>query len=204
MKKIYFITLFLFLIVACSNSKYKADKLYKSCLLENCIIDYTESEKSLTKLNEAIKLNCKEWNYYFQKIIIYKYRLVNAKTIDEKNDNLNNIISIYNEWEQKNNEINSNMKFGLGCAYFSANQKKIGTKILNECYNEISENKIEILEEKNVIEGILAGIITTQITEDKLLYFLKNEKYKIYKDFFLQEIKEHTPDELAMKYVGGI
>ena len=204
MKKIIYIILSMCLFISCCNDKQKAENLYKSCLSAECITDYSESEKSLKKLDKAIKLDSEEWKYYFQKIRIYKYRLVKSDNDIRKNININNIISVYDEWVSNHNTIDTSMQFGLGCAYIVAKKEDVGLLLLNDCYNRILNN--EILEQEDIvfIEGVLAGIIINQIDEDKITQFLVFDKYKKYEDFLLQELKLYTKKEFVEKYAGGI
>ena len=204
MKKLFYAIFLLSLFTSCSNNKQKAEILYNSCLTGESVTDYSESEKTLEKLDKAIKLDPKEWKYYFQKIRIYKYRLVKSDNDIEKKININSIISVYDEWVSNHNTIDTSMQFGLGCAYVASKKEDAGIMLLNDCYNRILNN--EILEQEDIafIEGVLAGIIINQIDEDKITQFLVLDKYKKYEDFLLQELKLYTQEELAEKYAGGI
>ena len=204
MKKLFYAIFLLSLFISCSNNKQKAEILYNSCLTSECVTDYSESEKTLEKLDKAIKLDPKEWKYYFQKICIYKYRLVKSDNDIEKKININSIISVYDEWVSNHNTIDTSMQFGLGCAYVAAKKEDIGIMLLNDCYNRILNNEILEQEEITFIEGFLAGIITNQIDNDKVSQFAGFEKYKKYEDFLLQEMNLYTSKELAEKYAGGI
>lgn len=204
MKKLFYAIFLLSLFISCSNNKQKAEILYNSCLTAESVTDYSESEKTLEKLDKAIKLDPKEWKYYFQKIRIYKYRLVKSDNDIEKTININSIISVYDEWVSNHNTIDTSMQFGLGCAYVAAKKEDAGIMLLNDCYKRILNN--EILEQEDIafIEGVLAGIIINQIDEDKVSQFAGFEKYKKYEDFLLQEMNLYTSKELVEKYVGGI
>lgn len=204
MKKIFYAIFILSLFISCSNNKQKAEILYNSCLTAESVTDYSESEKTLEKLDKAIKLDPQEWKYYFQKIRIYKYRLVKSDNDIEKTININSIISVYDEWVSNHNTIDTSMQFGLGCAYVAAKKEDIGIMLLNDCYNRILNNEILEQEEITFIEGFLAGIITNQIDNDKVSQFAGFEKYKKYEDFLLQEMNLYTSKELAEKYAGGI
>lgn len=204
MKKLFYAIFLLSLFISCSNNKQKAEILYNSCLTSECVTDYSESEKTLEKLDKAIKLDPQEWKYYFQKIRIYKYRLVKSDNDIEKTININSIISVYDEWVSNHNTIDTSMQFGLGCAYVAAKKEDIGIMLLNDCYNRILNNEILEQEEITFIEGFLAGIITNQIDNDKVSQFAGFEKYKKYEDFLLQEMNLYTSKELAEKYAGGI
>lgn len=204
MKKLFYAIFLLSFFISCSNNKQKAEILYNSCLTAESVTDYSESEKTLKKLDKAIKLDPKEWKYYFQKIRIYKYRLVKSDNDIEKTININSIISVYDEWVSNHNTIDTSMQFGLGCAYVAAKKEDAGIMLLNDCYKRILNN--EILEQEDIafIEGVLAGIIINQIDEDKVSQFAGFEKYKKYEDFLLQEMNLYTSKELVEKYVGGI
>ena len=204
MKKLFYAIFLLSLFISCSNNKQKAEILYNSCLTAESVTDYSESEKTLEKLDKAIKLDPQEWKYYFQKIRIYKYRLVKSDNDIEKTININSIISVYDEWVSNHNTIDTSMQFGLGCAYVAAKKEDIGIMLLNDCYNRILNNEILEQEEITFIEGFLAGIITNQIDNDKVSQFAGFEKYKKYEDFLLQEMNLYTSKELAEKYAGGI
>lgn len=204
MKKLFYAIFLLSLFISCSNNKQKAEILYNSCLTAESVTDYSESEKTLEKLDKAIKLDPKEWKYYFQKIRIYKYRLVKSDNDIEKTININSIISVYDEWVSNHNTIDTSMQFGLGCAYVAAKKEDIGIMLLNDCYNRILNNEILKQEDIVFIEGVLAGIIINQIDEDKVSQFTGFEKYKKYEDFLLQEMNLYTSKELAEKYTGGI
>lgn len=125
MKKLFYAIFLLSLFISCSNNKQKAEILYNSCLTAESVTDYSESEKTLEKLDKAIKLDPKEWKYYFQKIRIYKYRLVKSDNDIEKTININSIISVYDEWVSNHNTIDTSMQFGLGCAYIAAKKKML-------------------------------------------------------------------------------
>ena len=204
MKKLFYAIFLLSLFISCSNNKQKAEILYNSCLTAESVTDYSESEKTLEKLDKAIKLDPKEWKYYFQKIRIYKYRLVKSDNDIEKTININSIISVYDEWVSKHNTIDTSMQFGLGCAYIAAKKEDAGIMLLNDCYNRILNNEILEQEDISFIEGVLSGIIINQIDNDKVSQFAGFEKYKKYEDFLLQEMNLYTSKELAEKYAGGI
>ena len=204
MKKIFYAIFILSLFISCSNNKQKAEILYNSCLTAESVTDYSESKKTLEKLDKAIKLDPKEWKYYFQKIRIYKYRLVKSDNDIEKKININSIISVYDEWVSNHNTIDTSMQFGLGCAYIAAKKEDAGIMLLNDCYNRILNNDIPEQEDIAFIEGVLAGIIINQIDEDKITQFLVLDKYKKYEDFLLQELNLYTQEKLVEKYAGGI
>lgn len=189
MKKIFFLVLFLVIFVSCSSNKQKADDLYNLCLTTKAVTDFSESEKSLNRLEKAIELNSEEWKYYFQKIRIYKYRIVKSETEDEKNTNIINIISVYDEWVENNNTLNSSMEFGLGCAYFAVKEKETGIRLLQNCYRRVLNKEIKEQMETNHIEGLLSGIILKQITEDEITQILISEQLNSYSDFLLQELQ---------------
>lgn len=111
MKKLLYLFLIPFLFVSCSKisaeDKQKADSLYKSCLSFGCFDNFSENEKAIEKLNQAINLNSSEWNYYLQKIKLYKYRYSDSVNEKEQNDILDNIISIYKEWETNGNKLDA-------------------------------------------------------------------------------------------------
>lgn len=207
MKKLLYLFLIPFLFVSCSKisaeDKQKADSLYKSCLSFECFDNFSENEKAIEKLNQAINLNSGEWNYYLQKIKLYKYRYSDSVNEKEQNDILDNIISIYKEWETNGNKLDAAKKFGLGCAYIADGNSDIGISMLTECYNRLENNSIKKNDELAFMESVISGIIIGKINKDNVSQVLIFDDNEFYNDFIMQEVNETDFSYLVNKYIGG-
>ncbi len=194
------------LFVSCSKpslkDKKKADMLLKSTLTPECFMDISENEKAIEKLNQAINLDSSEWNYYLQKIKLYKYRYSECLSEKEQKDILDNIISIYKEWEANGYELDTSKKFGLGCAYIADGNSDVGISMLTECYDRLGNNSLKKNDELAFMESVISGIIIGKINKDNVSQVLIFDD-EIFNAGIIQEVNETDFLYLVSKYIGG-